>query len=35
MKMGDPRDVTNVIVFLASDLNQYITGEVFNVDGGL
>ena len=35
MKMGDPRDVTNVIVFLSSDLNQYITGEVFNVDGGL
>jgi 3-oxoacyl-[acyl-carrier protein] reductase len=35
LKMGDPRDVTNVILFLASDLNQYITGEVFNVDGGL
>ena len=35
MKLGDPRDVTNVIVFLSSDLNQYITGEVFNVDGGL
>jgi 3-oxoacyl-[acyl-carrier protein] reductase len=34
-KMGEPRDVTNMIVFLASDYNQYITGEVFNVDGGL
>lgn len=34
-KMGDPRDVTNMIVFLASDYNHYITGEVFNVDGGL
>jgi len=35
MRMGEPRDVTNIIVFLASDLNQYITGEVINVDGGL
>ena len=34
-RMGDPRDVTNMIVFLASDYNHYITGEVFNVDGGL
>jgi len=34
-KMGKPRDVTNMIVFLTSDYNQYITAEVFNVDGGL
>jgi len=34
-KMGEPRDVTNMIIFLASDYNHYITGEVFNVDGGL
>lgn len=33
--IGEPRDVTNMIIFLASDYNHYITGEVFNVDGGL
>ena len=34
-KLGSPEDVTNVIMFLGSDCNRYITGEVFNVDGGL
>ena len=34
-KLGKPQDVTNLIIFLASDYNKYITGEIINVDGGL
>ena len=32
---GTPNDVANACVFLASDLSSYITGQVFNVDGGM
>ena len=32
---GDPNDVGNACVFLASDLSSYITGQVLQVDGGL
>jgi 3-oxoacyl-[acyl-carrier protein] reductase len=32
---GQPEDVANACVFLASDLSSYITGQVLNVDGGL
>jgi 3-oxoacyl-[acyl-carrier protein] reductase len=34
-KMGLPRDVANAILFLASPLADYITGQVLTVDGGL
>lgn len=34
-KMGEPKDVANLALFLASDLSSYITGEVIRVDGGL
>lgn len=34
-RFGKPEDVANVIVFLASDLAGYITGEVIHVNGGL
>ena len=30
-----PQDVANVIVFLASDLSSYVTGQVIGIDGGL
>lgn len=33
--MGQPQDVANLAVFLASDNARYITGEVIKVDGGL
>ncbi|MBL6962743.1 MAG: 3-oxoacyl-[acyl-carrier-protein] reductase [Bacteroidetes bacterium] len=32
---GDPEDVANVCVFLASDLSSYVTGQVISVDGGM
>ena len=32
---GQPEDVANACVFLASDMSAYITGQVLNVDGGM
>lgn len=32
-RLGEPEDVANVILFLASDLSGYVTGEVIGVDG--
>ncbi len=32
---GQPEDVANACVFLASDLAAYITGQVLHVDGGM
>jgi 3-oxoacyl-[acyl-carrier protein] reductase len=34
-KLGKPEDVAQVILFLASDLAGYITGENIDVDGGM
>jgi 3-oxoacyl-[acyl-carrier protein] reductase len=34
-KMGDPKDIAGMAWFLASPLAQYITGQVFAVDGGM
>lgn len=33
-RMGRPDEVAAIIVFLASDLASYITGSVYDVDGG-
>lgn len=32
---GNPEDIANACVFLGSDLSNYITGQVLNVDGGM
>lgn len=32
---GTPEDVANAVVFLASDMAAYVTGQVLNVDGGM
>ena len=32
---GSPEDIANACVFLGSDLSNYITGQVMNVDGGM
>jgi len=34
-RMGHPDDVANVALFLASILSDYITGQIFTVDGGM
>ncbi len=32
---GTPEDIAKACVFLASDLSDYVTGQVLNVDGGM
>jgi len=33
-RMGNPEEVSNAVVFLASDKASYITGSIMVVDGG-
>src|SRR5699024_12080168 len=33
--LGKPEDIASLVVFLASEKSDYITGQVINVDGGL
>lgn len=34
-RYGKPEDVANLVLFLSSDLSNYITGQVIQVDGGM
>lgn len=34
-RIGEPKDIANMAVFLASGKSDYITGQVFAVDGGM
>jgi len=34
-RVGSPQDISNAALFLASDLSNYVTGQVIGVDGGM
>ncbi|MEJ7641054.1 MAG: SDR family NAD(P)-dependent oxidoreductase [Candidatus Nitrosocosmicus sp.] len=34
-RIGEPDDVTNAILFLASDESKWVTGTIMNIDGGI
>ena len=34
-RLGVPRDIANMVVYLGSDLASFITGQVISVDGGI
>jgi 3-oxoacyl-[acyl-carrier protein] reductase len=34
-RIGQPNDIANVALFLASDLSNYVTGQIIGVDGGM
>ena len=34
-RIGKPEDIANACIFLASDLSDYVTGQVIQVDGGM
>ena len=34
-RMGQPEDIAEAVVFLASPAAHYITGQALNVDGGM
>lgn len=34
-RMGNPQDIANAAIYLASNLSDYVTGQVLTVDGGM
>jgi NAD(P)-dependent dehydrogenase (short-subunit alcohol dehydrogenase family) len=34
-RLGDPREVCDAAVFLASDMSTYLSGSIVPLDGGM
>lgn len=34
-ELGDPQDIANAVMYLASDMGAYVTGETIHVNGGM
>ena len=34
-RLGDPEDIANAVIFLASNQSDYINGETLHVNGGM
>ena len=34
-RLGEPKDIANAVLFLASDQSDYINGETLHVNGGM
>jgi NAD(P)-dependent dehydrogenase (short-subunit alcohol dehydrogenase family) len=35
MRLGEPLDLARTVLFLASELSEFLTGQLLSVDGGL
>ncbi|MGB1310102.1 MAG: 3-oxoacyl-ACP reductase FabG [Leucothrix sp.] len=34
-QLGEPKDIANAVLFLASDMGKYVTGETLHINGGM